>query len=54
MARYQEQRANIDLHPKTSHGIRSEAELKAIAQAKGADTTRLIDKPVVQLVKDTP
>ena len=54
MARYAEQRARVDLHPKTTHGIRSEAELKAIAQAKGADTTRLIDKPVVQLVKDTP
>ena len=54
MARYAEQRARVDLHPKTTHGIRTEAELKAIAQAKGADTTRLIDKPVVQLVKDTP
>ena len=31
MARYQKQRANIDLTPKSTHGIRTEAELKAIA-----------------------
>jgi hypothetical protein len=42
MARHAAQRARADLQPKSTHGIRSEAELKAIAHAKGADTTSLI------------
>lgn len=42
MARYAEQRKRIDLQPKAHTGNLDTAALKAIAAAKGADTTSLI------------